>query len=221
MPYVEPQLISFIEDSVALQLLGREKQSNQGQFEDLYQIYQEIIEDVLYALLEIGPLEARWAEMLKSFSNTTLTKLLERFELSQREEAALIAKYRAQLNNDVDDTTSLQTAVYEIEGSNRKLKNEIRTLDLQLKRTSLELEKEQSIVVEEIDPEDEGIVRGRKISEQLSEVNDQIAKGEQLKNELDRECLTLKAEIDSMMEELVAMNKRSIASVRKSSRSRK
>jgi hypothetical protein len=221
MPYTEPQLCSFIEDSVARQLLERETDSNQVQFDDLYQIYQEIIEDVLLSLLEIRPLESRWSEMLKTFSNTTLTKLLERYELSQREEAAQIAKYREELTSPFTDTASLQTAVYEIEGTNRKLKKELRTLDLQLKRTHLELEKERGTVVEEIDPDDEGILRGRKMTEQLAEVDDQITKGEQLKGELDRECLGLQREIDRMMEELVTMDKRSVASVRRSARARK
>ena len=47
-PFSEPLLCSSIGDNEALQLLEKETQQNQEQFKDLYQIYQEIIEDTLY-----------------------------------------------------------------------------------------------------------------------------------------------------------------------------
>lgn len=216
IPFVEPQLCSFIEDAVARQLLEKETENNQEIFNDVFQIYQEIIEDVLFALLEIGPLEERKAEMLKTFSNSTFSKLLERYETSEREEAALIAKYRDQINNDIDSTMTLQNAVYEIEGANRRLQKELKTLNLQLKRTSKELEQERNTVVEEVGDYEDQIIQARNMEEQLEQVNEQIQKGEELKDQLENECVSIQQEIDALMEQLVAMNKRSVRNTRKS-----
>jgi hypothetical protein len=220
-PYDEPLLCQALDDSVARPLLDREVESNQARFQDLYQIYQEIIEDVLYSLLELTPLEASRAELVKLPSNATFTNLLDRYESSQREEAALVARYRAQIENDPDPTVTLQAAVYDIEGANRKLKKEIRTLDAQLKRTISELEGERGIMVDEIDENDPIILRVKKMQAEVIEANEQTDLGRQLKAGLDEECLKLKDEIEEMMQELVAMNKRSVASVRKSSKPRK
>lgn len=215
IPFVEPQLCAFIEDAVARQLLDKETEANQEIFSDVFQIYQEIIEDVLFALLELGPLEDRKAEMLKTFSNSTFSKLLERYEISEREEAALIAKYRDQINSDIDSTMTLQNAVYEIEGSNRRLRKDLKTLDLQLKRTRKELEQERAIVVDEIEDYEEQIRQAESMEGQLQEVNEQIQKGEDLKEQLENECVSIQQEIDSLMEQLVAMNKRSVRNSRK------
>jgi hypothetical protein len=220
-PYDEPLLCQAIEDSVARPLLDREVESSQERYQDLYQIYQEIVEDVLYSLLELSPLEANRAELLKKHSNTAFTKLLERYEISQREEAALIARSRAEIERGPDPSITLQAAVYDIEGSNRKLKKELRALDVQLKRTVTELEEERAAVVDEIDENDPIILRGRKIQQEVVDVNQQAEIARQLKAGLDQECLALKDEIDEMMEELVAMDKRSVASVKKAGKSRK
>jgi hypothetical protein len=220
-PYDEPLLCQALDDSVARPLLDREVESNQARFQDLYEIYQEIIEDVLYSLLERAPLEAKRAELLKLHSNATFAMLLERYELSQREEAALVARYRAQIEGDPDPTVTLQAAVYDIEAANRKLKKEVRMLEGQLKRTLSELEEERGRFVEEIDENDPIILRGRKIQAEVIAANEQTEVGRQLKAGMDQECLKLKHEIEAMMEELVAMNKRSVASARKSTKPRK
>jgi chromosome segregation ATPase len=220
-PYDEPQLCQALEDSVARPLLDREVESSQERFQDLFQIYQEIVEDVLYSLLELGPLEVNRAELLKKHSNTAFTKLLERYEISQREEAALIARYRAEIERGADPAITLQTAVYDIEGANRKLKKELKALDTQLKRTVSELEEERGAVVDEIDENDPIILRGRKIQQEVIEVNSQAQTARQLKAGLEQECFALKEEIEEMMEELVAMDKRAVGVVRKSGKSRK
>ena len=215
IPFVEPQLCAFLEDSVAMQLLEKETENNAAEFEEVVQIYRSIIEDVLLALLEGEPLEVRKAEMLKELRNTTFSKLLERYEISEREEAAVIAKYREQVNGAIDETVPLQTAVYEIEGANRKLKKELRTLELQLKRTTNELEQERNTEVDEIDESDPRIAQARELAGQLAEVNEQIAKGEELKAQLDDECEQIQLQIDEIMEQLVAMDKRSVRNARK------
>ena len=221
IPFVEPQLCAFIEDSVAMELLEKETENNQVQFEELIQIYRDIIEDVLLGLLELEPLEARKTEMLKTFSNSTLAKLLERYEISQREEAAVVAKLREQIKGEIDETIPLQTAVYEIETANRKLKKELKTLDLQMKRTTNELEQEKNIEVEDFAEDDERIVQARNMEQQLNEVNEQIEKGEKLKEQLEEECQSIQEEIDYIMEQLVAMNKRSVRNARKQGAGRK
>jgi chromosome segregation ATPase len=131
----------------------------------------------------------------------------------QREEAALTARYR---NSEIDPSLTLQNSVYEIESQNRRLKKELRTLDLQLKRTSAELAKERAIEVADMDDSDYDALRGRKLREQLQELNEQIQKGSDLKNQIEGECEGLKREIDGMMEELVSLGKKSVKSVRKS-----
>lgn len=215
IPFVEPQLCSFIEDSVAMQLLETETENNAAELDEVVGIYRSIIEDVLLALLEGEPLEERKAEMLKELRNTAFSKLLERYEISQREEAAVVARFREQANGAIDETIPLQTAVYEIEGANRKLKKELRTLDLQLKRTTNELEQERHTDVDDIDENDPRIAQAQELETQLTEVNGQIAKGEELKAQLDAECEEIQAQIDEIMEQLVAMDKRSVRYARK------
>lgn len=215
IPFVEPQLCQFIEDSVAMQLLETETDNNTAAFDEVLEIYRSIIEDVLLALLEGEPLEEKKEEMLKELKNTAFSKLLERYEISQREEASVIARYREQVNGAIDDTTPLQTAVYEIEGANRKLRKELKTLDLQLKRTTNDLEQERRMEVDDFDENDPRIEKARELEEQLAEVTEQISKGEQLKAQLDDECEEIQQQIDTIMEQLVAMDKRSVRNVRK------
>jgi hypothetical protein len=214
-PYDEPQLSQNLEDAVARPLLEKEIKSNQETSNGLSQVYREIIEDVLYSLLELRPLEQRRDEILNQGSQPTVTKLLERYDISQREEAALIARYRDQLEEDPDPLVTLQSAVYEIEGANRKLRKEFRTLESQLKRTAAELDQERQIVVDEIDENDPLIVRGRKMEEQRAQIARQVEEKTAVKAQCEQECLALRQEIDDMMKELVAMNRRSVAAKKK------
>ena len=215
IPFVEPQLCQFLEDSVAMQLLEKETENNAAELDEVVAIYKSIIEDVLLSLIECEPLEERKQEMLKELKNTAYSKILERYEISEREEAGVIARYREQANGAIDDTIPLQQAVYEIEGANRKLKKELRTLDLQLKRTTNELEQERKTTVEEVDENDPRIEQARELAEQLAEVNEQISKGEELKAQLEDECEEIQQQIDTIMEQLVAMDKRSVRNVRR------
>jgi hypothetical protein len=220
-PYDEPQLCQNLEDAVARPLLEKETESNEEKFNEVFQVYQEIIEDVLCSLLELRPLEQRRDEILKRGAQSMFTKLLERYDISQREEAGLIARYRDQLDEDPDPSVNLQAAVYEIEGENRKLKKELRTLESQLRRTALELDQEREVVVDEIDENDPMILRGRKMEEQLAEATEQVGEARARKAQYEQECLALQQEIDAMTAELVAMNRRSVSAKKKAGRSQK
>lgn len=220
MPFVEPQLAAYIEDSVALQLLQKETQQNQVQYNELYQIYQEIIEDVLYAELELKPLEAKRNEMWNSFTNSTFAQLLDKYKNTEREEAEIIAKLRNELNDSEKDE-SLQNAVYDIQEQNKSLNKEIRKLDAHIKKVSAELVAEKKIHVDTIDDDDEQLIAGKQAQKRIQELSAQIDEGEQVKTQLESDCESLHKEIDQMMEELVALNNRSVASKNRNATRRK
>ena len=211
VPFVEPRLFTFLDESIARKLLEEEITRNEKLMNDLQQIYQEIIEDVLYSELEIAPLEERKRAMWSSLENTVLSKLLQKYEIHEREEASLIAKYRDELKP--KQVPSLQSSVYEIEGSNKRLKKEIKTLNLQLKRTAAELESEKNAGndeeegYEEMEQQLESI---RHMEQQIAEINQQISKGKVLYAKLTEKCDAIQEEIQEMMNELVSMDSRSV-----------
>ncbi|OHS93285.1 hypothetical protein TRFO_11900 [Tritrichomonas foetus] len=220
-PFSEPLLVASIGDSEALQLLEKEIQQNQNQFNDLYQIYQEIIEDTLYSQLELIPLEAKRDEMWQNLANSAFARLIERYNTTAREEAATIARYREELANPVQSTQSLQNAVYDITEQNKKLNSNVKNLELQLKRTSAELEQERSKRVDEISDTDPELIAGRAIESQISEVNDEITRASAERDQVAAECDQIKEEIEKLTEELVSLDKRSVATLRSKTRGRK
>ena len=221
-PFSEPLLCSSIGDNEALQLLEKETRENQNQFSDLFQIYQEIIEDTLYTQLELIPLESKRDEMWKNLSNSAFARLIERYNQTAREEAATIARYREELANPVQSTQSLQNAVYDISDQNKKLTANLKNLELQLKRTTAELEQERNKEVEVIDDDDPELVAGRELEKQIEEINQKIQMAKKEKDILNAECEQLRDEIENLTEGLVAADKRSVASIRnKTTRQRK
>lgn len=220
-PYSEPLLCSSIGDNEALQLLDQETQKNQEQFNDLYQIYQEIIEDTLYTQLELIPLEQKRDEMWKSLNNSTFARLLERYNLLKREEASIYAHLRDELQNPNPSGQSIQNAGSTIQDQNRALKKEIKLLDSQLKRYKSDLEQERQESVQIIDDDDPELVAGREIEDQISEINKQIEQKNNEKEALRNECESLKNQIESMTEELVALDNRSIGQTRTKTRQHK
>ncbi|KAK8838726.1 hypothetical protein M9Y10_032765 [Tritrichomonas musculus] len=220
-PFSEPLLCSSIGDNEALQLLEKETQQNQEQFNDLYQIYQEIIEDTLYTQLELIPLEQKRDEMWKSLNNSTFAKLLERYSLLKREEASIIYYLRNELENPSPSGQSLQASCHSIQDQNQKIKKEIKTLDSQLKRYKVELEQEKQKAVQIIDDNDPELIAGRQLAAQIQEINQEIEQSNKEKESLINDCESLKNEIESMTEELVALDNRSIAQTRTKTRPHK
>lgn len=219
-PYSEPLLCSSIGDNEALQLLEKENQHNQDQFNDLYQIYQEIIEHTLYSQLELIPLEKQRDEMWKSLNSSTFAKLLDKYNILKREEATFIAKLRDELAKG-NSESSLQSSCYSIQEQNQKLKKETKALESQLKRYRVDVEAEKGKTVDEIPDDDPELVAGRQIEERINEINSLIEQENQQSLELTDECESLKNEIESMTEQLVSMDNRSVASSRSKGKKRK
>lgn len=220
-PFSEPLLCSSIGDNEALQLLEAETQKNQEQFNDLYQIYQEIIEDTLYTQLELIPLEQKRDEMWKSLNNSTFAKLFERYNLLEREEASIISHLRDELKNPNPSGQSLQNLCSIIQDQNKKIKKEIKTLDSQLKRYKVDLDQERQKEVQIIDDNDPELIAGRQVEEQISEINKEIEQRNKEKESLINECESLKSQIESMTEELVSLDNRSIGQSRAKTRQHK
>ncbi|KAH0789610.1 hypothetical protein GPJ56_006473 [Histomonas meleagridis] len=208
VPFVEPRLCTFLDESIARKLLEEEITKNETLMQETQQIYQEIIKDVLYTELEIIPLGKQKREMWSSLENTVLSKLIQKYEIHEREEASLIAKYRDE-NKQSKQVPSLQSSVYEVESANRRLKKEIKTLNLQLKRTAAELESEKNSGNEEEEGYEEmeqQLESIRHMEQQIIEINQQIDKGKVLHGKLTQKCDMLQEEIQEMMNELVSLN---------------
>ena len=201
--------------------VSKETQQNQEQFNDLYQIYQEIIEDTLYTQLELIPLEQKRDEMWKSLNNSTFSKLLERYNLLEREEAAILTRLKSELSNPAPSGQSFQNLGYSLQDQNKKLKIDIKTLDSQLTRYKADLEQEKQKSVQVIDDDDPELVAGRQIEIQIQEINKEIEQRNKEKESLINECESLKNQIESMTEELVSLDSRSIAQNRTKTRQHK
>lgn len=132
-PFIEPQICTFIEHDIAEHMLQVETESNEKEFNELNEMYRDIIEDSLISELEIMPLEEKQKEMLKLIANTSLTRLIDKYEEYEKEEAAEIVSMRKK-QSPTEGPTTLQMAIYEMDAQNKKLKKEIQSLENQTKK---------------------------------------------------------------------------------------
>lgn len=205
IPFCEPQLAAFISDEDASTLLTRMIDKNTILMKELTDFFHEILEDTLLSEREFIPLEAKRDELWNSFTKSSFSKLIERYEQSSREEAALVVKYRNEKANNIRRT--LQESVYDTETTNKRLKKEIKSLGMQLKEilSALDLENQQELPnIEEIE---EAVGSVRKDKAKLEKLNKQIESTENQKEDLYKECCALQDEIEKMTE-ILARRKR-------------
>ena len=221
VPFVEPQLCTFIDDQTASQLLQNETKQNDAQWEKLSTIYHEILEDVLLAECEIQPLEKKRDELWKSFTKSSYAKLIDKYEVIAREEAALIVNYRNKMK-EKDQQIPLEEACRAAESKNKRLKKEVKSLTQQLqvleqkyqadkRKYGSDDEDQSTYFQDENEEEDE-------MEEQVLQAEAEVNELESQKEALEGDCAQLKEEIEAMMQELVSLDPRSVATKTKKQR---
>ena len=219
IPFVEPQLCTFIDDQTASQLLQNETKQNDVQWEKLATTFHEILEDVLLAECEIQPLEKKRDELWKSFTKSSYAKLIDKYEVIAREEAALIVNYRNKMK-EKEPQLPLEEACRSAESANKRLKKEVKSLSQQLVNLDAKMEQQrrkygsddESTNYFNDDEEDE-------MEEQVQQAEAEVNELESQKEALEGDCNQLKEEIEAMMQELVALDPRSVGT--KMSRAKK
>jgi len=206
----EPTISTMVDPKNVEVLLNKEKQKNEQLWNKIVDQYHEILEDTLLAEFEMSPLEQKRNDLWKTLSKSHYAKLIEKYEVLEREEAANVVRIRNICNKPIE-YMPLQKAVYETETSNKKLQKEIKVLELQYRRTIEDLEKENSIEPPVIQENNDLLLRARSAKEQLEKMEKQIGNYSKMKENLQMECDEIANEIDKITERLVSYDKRSIA----------
>lgn len=204
VPFVEPQLCTFIDDETAKKLLEKETNTNTEQWNILENIYHEIIEEVLLSEVEIQKLEIQKDELWKLFTKSAYAKLIDKYETTMHDEATFIASMKNKITEKTDLT--IDDACRQVEVSNRKFRKESKALSVQLTKLQQDLEEERDNQVdyseEESEPNDMG--------EEIDNVEADIEELTKERDQLDEECEALKKEVESLMQDFVAMDARSV-----------
>ncbi|EAY21619.1 hypothetical protein TVAG_013850 [Trichomonas vaginalis G3] len=204
VPFVQPQLCTFIDDETAKKLLEKETNANNEQWEVLENIYHEIIEDVLLAEIELQQLDIKKDELWKVFSKSAYAKLIDKYEVSMHEEATFIANMKNKITE--KSNLAIDDACRQVEVSNRKFKKESKALTAQLSKLELELDEERDHQEDYSEEESEDI----DLDNEIENVRAEVADLTEQRDQLDNECEDLKKEIEQLMQDFVALDSRSV-----------
>ena len=222
IPFVEPQLCNFIDDDAATQLLQKETAQNDAQMEKLTNIFHEIIEDVLLSECELQPLEKKRDELWKSFTKSSYAKLIDKYETIARDEAALIVDFRNQIKVK-EPEMPLEDACRAAESESKRLRRESKSLSAQITKIEQKIENDKrkfgDFEDDEEENEEEDITR--EMEEQVQQAEAEVEDLEEQRNALEGDCAQMKEEIEAMMQEIVALDPRSVGNKLGRKKSRK